>query len=458
MNQEKKRILAQPSPAEARGAPLAPSRGRRPLHRLSWAAVIAVAFPVAFFLGVVTAFGTVQSSSEPLIDQETVIQALTLPTADDRAGPMELWAEERFERGDTFAALLDRLGLDDAEAERLRRALATSGPARWLRPGTTVQARVTTEGVLQSMWFMAGRDSLVMIERSAEGFTITEQQAELQRQVLMKAAEIRSSLFAASDAANIPDSVAVQIAEVFAGDIDFHRDLRRGDRFSVVYEMFYHAGREIKSGRVLAAEFVNNGRSYRAVWYPDAIRSGTSERGGYYTPDGKSLRKAFLRSPLEFSRVTSGFGMRMHPIQQRWRAHKGVDYAAPMGTRVRATADGIVDHAGVQGGYGNVLVLRHPGGYTTLYAHLSGFSRGLQRGARVSQGDVVAYVGQTGWATGPHLHYEFRVNGDHRNPLTIAFPAALPLTPERLPAFMQHARGLTAQLELMRTADLALLE
>ena len=234
--------------------------------------------------------------------------------------------------------------------------------------------------------------------------------------------------------------------------MDFHRDLRRGDRFTVVYEMFFHNGRAVKSGRVLGAEFVNGKRAFRAVYFEGA------EGKGYYTPEGKNLRKAFLRSPLEFSRVSSGFGMRQHPIMQSWRAHKGVDYAAPSGTRVRATSDAVVDFAGRQGGYGNMLVLRHHGGITTVYAHLQGFAPGVKKGARVSQGEVVGYVGQTGWATGPHLHYEFRVNNEHRNPLTIAFPAAQPVPAAELAAFRGATGPLAARLDMLRETNLALLE
>jgi murein DD-endopeptidase MepM/ murein hydrolase activator NlpD len=456
MNPGKHEILAQSNTPSSR-------RARSPiaLRHLSWAAAGGIALPVAFFFGVVTAFGTVQESSEPLVTQNTVVEALALQATAISATPdTDFWTEDRFERGDTFATLLERLGVDDVEADALRRAAGSSAPLRWLRPGTTVQAKVNAAGQLQSLWFIASRESIVTLERRPDGsgFIASEEAAPLQKQAVMKSGEIRSSLFAATDAADIPDSIATQIAEMFAGDVDFHRDLRRGDRFSVVYEMYRHAGREVKAGRVLAAEFVNNGKSFRAVWYPDAVRAGSTERGAYFTPEGKNLRKAFLRSPLEFSRVTSGFGMRMHPIQQRWRAHNGVDYAAPNGTRVRATGDGVVEFAGAQGGYGNLLVLRHAGGYTTWYAHLSGFAKGVSRGSRVSQGDVVAFVGATGWATGPHLHYEFRANGEHRNPLTIAFPAAQPLTPDRLPAFLQHANGLAAQLDMLRSSNLALLE
>jgi murein DD-endopeptidase MepM/ murein hydrolase activator NlpD len=205
---------------------------------------------------------------------------------------------------------------------------------------------------------------------------------------------------------------------------------------------------------VLAAEFVNAKKALRAVWFDDPVEG----RGGYYAPDGKNLRKAFLRSPLEFSRVTSGFAMRFHPILQQWRAHNGVDYGAPTGTRVRATADGVVDFAGVQGGYGKVVILRHHGGITTAYAHLSGFAGDVRKGARVAQGDAIGFVGATGWATGPHLHYEFRVNNQHRNPLTIAMPAAEPVPADRIGAFNTIARPLAAQLELLADVRLAALD
>ncbi len=247
--------------------------------------------------------------------------------------------------------------------------------------------------------------------------------------------------------------MASQIADIFAGDVDFQRDLRRGDRFTVAYEMFYHEGRPIRSGRLLAADFTNQRRTYRAIWFQPA-----DGPGGYYSPDGKNLHKAFLRSPLEYSRISSGFGMRNHPILQQWRAHKGVDYAAPIGTRVRATGDGVVDFAGQRNGYGNVIVLRHNGGYSTYYAHLNGFARGVHRGVRVAQGDIIGYVGQSGWATGPHLHYEFHVRNEYRNPLTLAMPAANPVPHHLLIAFFQASQPLAAQLDLLKNTDVALLE
>jgi murein DD-endopeptidase MepM/ murein hydrolase activator NlpD len=414
-----------------------------------------VVVATAGLLAGVTAFGTVSNSPEPPVARATVVESLTPPIV-EIAGPAvaPYVHEERFERGDTFAALLARLGTDAADAVRLVRQHGKSKPFRSLRPGMTVQAETTDYGALLTLRFISGRDTVLGFEREGDGFRVIDEPARLARQVVLKSGEIRSSLFAAADDVEMPDGVTMQIADIFSGDVDFHRDLRRGDRFAVVYEAFHHNGRLLKSGRVLAAEFVNDKKTLRAVWFDDADQG----RAGYFAPDGKNLRKAFLRSPLEFSRVTSGFAMRFHPILREWRAHNGVDYGAPTGTRVRATADGVVDFAGAQGGYGKVVILRHHGGITTVYAHLNGFGGDVRRGASVAQGDTIGFVGATGWATGPHLHYEFRVNNQHRNPLTIAMPAAEPVPAERMPAFISAARRLTGQLELLADVRLAALE
>jgi murein DD-endopeptidase MepM/ murein hydrolase activator NlpD len=412
---------------------------------------VAVALVSCF--GMVAAFGTVPESPQLPLTSQTVVEALAL-----QVKPVETqqvyWHEERFQRGDTYTAFLQRLGVDGEEAQRLVRRTELALPLRALRPGSVVQAQTADDGSLLSMRLIASRDTVVGVDREGENYRPFEQAGTLLRETQMKSGEIRSSLFAATDAAGVPDNVAIQLADIFGGDIDFHRDLRKGDSFSVVYEVHYLNGRPVYSGRILAAEFVNNKRVLRAVWF-DEDGDG---RGGYYTPEGKNTRKAFLRSPLEFSRVTSGFSMRFHPILQQWRAHKGVDYGAPIGTRVRATGDAVVEFAGRQGGYGNVIILRHNGSYSTTYGHLSGFAPGIKKGARVAQGDVIGFVGQTGWATGPHLHYEFRVNNEHRNPLTIALPAALPISPGKLAAFRAASSPLASQLDLLRNTNLALME
>ena len=419
---------------------------------------LAAAAAISCF-GMVAAFGTVPEAPLQPLTSQTVIEALApkiTTVAPGQAQAQTYWHEERFGRGDTYSAFLQRLGVDPGEADRLTRLAATAKALRALRPGTTVQAQTADDGSLLSMRLIGTRDTVLGVDRLADsdGYQAYEQTGTLLRQTQMKSGEIRSSLFAATDSAGVPDNVAIQLADIFGGDIDFHRDLRRGDSFSVVYEIHYLNGRAVYSGRVLAAEFINNKKILRAVWF-DEDGEG---RGGYYGPDGKNMRKAFLRSPLEFSRVTSGFSMRFHPILQQWRAHRGVDYGAPSGTRVRATGDAVVEFAGRQGGYGNVVILRHSGSYSTTYAHLSGFAPGIRKGARVAQSDVIGFVGQTGWATGPHLHYEFRVNNEHRNPLTIALPAALPVSAGKLAAFRTAADPLAGQLDLLRNTNLALME
>jgi murein DD-endopeptidase MepM/ murein hydrolase activator NlpD len=358
------------------------------------------------------------------------------------ASPASYIREEQFHRGDTLAGFLGRLGVDDAQVARLVRARALHA----LRPGTSVRAEVSAEGRPLSLSFLAGRDTLVTVAPEGDGYRASEAVAPLETRVTMKSSVVRSSLFAASDAAGIPDAIAMQLADVFAGDVDFYRDLRQGDRFTVVYEMHMLRGRPVRAGRLLAAEFVNQGRTLRAIQYQTS----------YYTPEGKSLRKAFLRYPLEFSRVSSGFGMRRHPIRGGWRAHKGIDYAAPTGTRVRAVADGLVEYAGIKGGYGNVVILRHNGQYSTVYGHLSRIT--VRRGVRVTQNDTIGLVGATGWATGPHLHYEFRIAGQARNPLAVAMPAAQPVPREQLGAFEAIAEPLVVRLDLAANANLALLD
>lgn len=410
----------------------------------------------------VAAFGTVTDSRLADIPRQLVIEQLALPALAAAAGAEQSFLrEERVQRGDTVMELLQRLGIDDpAAVSFLKHNATTQSLFRQLSPGKNLTARTGPQGELQSLVFPlnGGKDQALVVERRVDGdgdqFSASEQALPLETQVVMKTAEIRYSLFGASDAAGIPDSVATQLADIFGGDIDFHRDLRKGDRFAVIYESVNYLGRAVRSGRILAAEFVNNGKTYRAAWFADP--AGSQSSGGYYTADGKNIRKAFLRSPLEFSRITSGFtSARFHPVLQKWRAHKGVDYGAPSGTRVKATGDGVVDYVGLKGGYGKVVILRHQSRYSTLYAHLSGFASGVRKGSRVGQGDVIGYVGATGLASGPHLHYEFRVNDVHQNPLAMALPSAPPLMPQQFAQFRAQTEAHLARLDLIHGFDLA---
>lgn len=404
--------------------------------------------------GIVAAFGFAPETLMDRLPVNVVVEELPLNLPAPSVDAAATYAREtRIQRGDTMAALLARLQVRDADAERVLRGDRQATSLRQLVPGRSISATTGADGKLVNLRYLNG-DTLLAVDCADNGCKVGEEPAQLERRVLMKSAEIRLSLFGATDAAGLSDAIAIQIADIFSSDIDFHRDLRKGDRFGVVYEVFYHRGEPVRSGRVLSTEFINQGKTFQAIWFEYAPK-----QGGYYSLDGKNLRKQFLRTPLEFSRITSGYtNARFHPILQSWRAHKGIDYGAPTGTRVKATADGVVDVAARQGGYGNLIVLRHQSKYTTWYGHLSGFAKGLRKGKRVSQGEVIGYVGATGLATGPHLHYEFRINDTQHNPLRVAMPEAPPITAEQKPRFAELAKPLGEQLGLLRTTNLARLD
>lgn len=419
------------------------------IDRLSRHRRAAAGFAAISALGFVTAFAVAPSDTVTSLRLQTVVEQLGAPsTAILAAGQHSFLREERVERGDTLASLLSRLEINDREAfDFIRTHSVAQVIARQLRPGKTVTAKATELGELEALYFpLSGKDSSIVVKREAGKLSATEQALTLEPRIVMRSGEIRYSLFGATDAAGIPDGIATQLAEIFGGDIDFHRDLRKGDRFNIVYEMLFQRGQPVRSGRILAAEFTNDKRTYQAFWH-------TTEDGksGYYTADGKSLRKAFLRSPLEFSRVTSGFtSNRFHPVLQTWRAHKGVDYGAPIGTRVRSVAEGTVEFAGRQGGYGNLVILRHQGAYSTAYGHLNGFAPGIRKGARIGQGDTIGFVGQTGLASGPHLHYEFRIRDQQVNPLSVVLPTTIPLETSQLPRFKAATAPFLAQLQFVK--------
>jgi len=270
--------------------------------------------------------------------------------------------------------------------------------------------------------------------------------AELERRIEMRAGYINSSLFAATDAAQIPDTVTGKFVDMFSTNVDFRSDLRRGDHFNLVYETFWQNGSYVRAGRILAAEFVNGGKTYQAIWFEDAK---SEQGGGYYSFDGKSLKRAFLKSPLEFTRISSGFSMRVHPLTGAWKQHKGIDFAAPTGTPIRAAADGTIEFVGNRGGYGNFIIVKHWKPYSTAYGHMSRFASGIRTGSKVRQGDVIGYVGTTGWSTGPHLHYEFRVNNAQQNPLNIDMPNARPLAAGELQQFRAAAADMEHRFSLL---------
>ncbi|MFC5522885.1 M23 family metallopeptidase [Polaromonas jejuensis] len=363
-----------------------------------------------------------------------------------------LFRTESTRSSDTADALLKRLNIDDSAAAAFLRSDANAQMILAGRPGKTVTAEASDSQQLLKLSMRWPTDDETMfkrlvIERGATGFNSRVETAPYASSARLASGSIQTSLFAATDEARIPDGVAVQLAEIFSGDIDFRRALRKGDRFNVVYETLEADGEALRTGRVLSAEFVNDGKSYQAMWFqpPGKDAAGAPNKGGYYTLDGRSLRHAYLSSPVEFSRISSGFSMRFHPILKLWKAHLGTDFAATTGTPARTVGDGVVEFAGVQNGYGNVIFIKHRNNHETVYAHLSKIL--VQRGQTVSQGQTIGLVGATGWATGPHLHFEFRVNGMQQDPMTIAKQSeTIPLSTAALPAFRQLAAGVKNQL------------
>ena len=386
----------------------------------------------------------------PLSQVIETVSTLSLPSLSAEK-PLQLFRSDVTRSNDTVDTLLSRLGVDDPEAAAYLRSTRKATQQLIGRAGRLVSIegdanhRLTR---LTARWVAEDSEQFTRwtMERTPQGLTDRFETAALTTSTRMGSGTIQSSLFAATDEANIPDSVASQLADIFAGDIDFHRALRKGDRFAVVYESLEADGEVLRTGRVLSAEFVNNGKTHQAFWFmePDA------KVGGYFNADGVSLRRAYLASPLAFSRMTSGFKMRFHPILQTWRAHLGVDYAAPTGTPVRSVGQGIVDVAGNQGGFGNVVMVKHAGGQTTVYAHLSRIN--VKRGQSVAQGQTLGLVGATGWATGPHLHFEFRVNGQHKDPITMARQSvAVEVSAAAREQFKRHAA--TAKIDLAAAAS-----
>jgi murein DD-endopeptidase MepM/ murein hydrolase activator NlpD len=406
-------------------------------------------------LGVVTAFGIMPQTDAISREQKTVFEDIALPSASAVAeNATSFWRNERIQRGDTIAELLRRLNVEDqAASDYLRKSKSTEGLRR-LSVGKEVQAETDAKGALLALRYLGNDTNQVIIERSGNGFHTRMLPAQTEQRVQIRTGQIKTNLFAATDEAGLPDPAANQLSDIFGGDIDFHRDLRKGDKFTVIYEMSYINGEAARTGRILSAEFINNGRVFRAAYFRT-----TEYTGDYYSPEGKSMHKAFLRSPIEFSRVSSGFSKsRFHPVLNKWRSHKGVDYAAPMGTKVKVTSDGVVSFVGKQGGYGNVVMVDHQGHFTTVYGHLSRFAGGLRKGQRLGQGQLVGYVGMTGLASGPHLHYEFRMNGIQRDPLKVALPDGKPVSDAQKTAFVESTRDLFAQLDMLRNTRVAKLD
>lgn len=382
----------------------------------------------------------------------TLVETLSTPNLDAQVAALEqqtlkLYRNDITRSSDTAEGLLRRLGLVDADAAAFIRKTPEVRQALLNRAGRNVSVEANEQQQLLTLttrWLKNDTDSQfqrMVITRDANNqFSVRTDTAPLTASVRMAGGTVNSSLYEASDEARLPDSVTRQLADVFSGQIDFHRALRKGAVFSVVYETLEAEGEPLRAGRLLSAEITNDQKTYNAVWFQEP-----GQKGSYYTLKGDSLRRAFLASPMPYSRRTSGFGMREHPILHTQRAHLGVDYAAPIGTPVMSVADGVVVESGYQGAFGNMVIVQHNARQSTVYAHLSRMN--VKRGQTIKQGDIVGAVGTTGLSTGPHLHFEFRINGRHVDPLTLAQQGSSePISSAQRPQFNQRAESARAQL------------
>ena len=369
---------------------------------------------------------------------------------EDEPAPIEIetgpWESVIIKSGDTLASIFAKKGISSTTTHQIARLNEQTKKLRYIKPGQEIHLLLDDERKLRQMKYIADITRTLLIQRvEDQSFTSQIINYQLDAYPVYREGVIHTSLFEAAANADIPEDVIMDLVAIFGWDIDFSLDIRAGDRFGIVYEELYKDDVKIRNGRILSAEFINNGKNYRAVYYTDP--KGETD---YFSPDGKSMRKAFLRSPVEFARVSSRFSnKRWHPVLSKWRSHKGVDYAAKRGTPIRASGDGKVIFAGKKGGYGRLIVIRHGGRYTTAYGHLRRYARGVRSGKKVKQGQIIGYVGSSGLATGPHLHYEFRVNGVHRNPLTVRLPEAKPVHASYLSHFEENTQVYLSMLRLM---------
>jgi murein DD-endopeptidase MepM/ murein hydrolase activator NlpD len=423
-------------------------------HR-KWVIVGVFSLPVMGAVVAIASSGENSSELARLSSSQTVVEAIELNNANlavYNADP--LVAEEKIRRGETLVDILSRLGVNTQGLSMFIRQDPVAKQLTNLRAGRVLSVQQNAAGELVWLRYRNGLDEdsqdAVLIQKINGQYKAKLESFNFEKHVVFKVGRIESSLFAAADKADLPDSVATQLTEIFGSAIDFHRELKRGDEFRIVYEDLSLEGRSVRAGRVLSAEFVNGHKAYKAYWY-----APKGQQGAYFDENGRSLKKSFLKSPLAFSRISSGFTMRrFHPIQQTWKAHTGVDYAAPTGTPIMSTASGVVKFVGKQNGYGNFVEVVHYNGYSTAYAHMSAFARGLKKGQRIEQGQVLGFVGSTGWATGPHLHYEFRVNSVPKDPLGMNVAQAQTLDLASLTEFKRIQLGLDRRMALAAQGNL----
>lgn len=363
------------------------------------------------------------------------------------------WHQATVRSGDSLSALFARHGISANDLHLLMQSdRAADNALRQIFPGQTLRFQLDDEGRLHALQYARNRLTTLTFSRQDDGFAAQQEVKQTETRLAYSNATITRSFFLAGQQAGLSDGLIMDLATLFGWDVDFALDIRSGDSFTVLYEQTWLDGERLADNSILAAEFINQGRSYHAIRHVN-----DEGEAHFYTPKGLSMRKAFLRAPVDFRRISSGFRpQRHHPILGVKRPHRGVDYAAATGTPIRASGDGRIEFIGTKGGYGKTIIVQHGGAYRTLYAHMSRFNTQLRTGTRVKQGQTIGYVGQTGMATGPHLHYEFLVNGVHHNPLTVKLPTADPIDKKYREPFLQQAQARMAQLEAVKQTQLAM--
>ncbi len=371
-----------------------------------------------------------------------------------KATPKEIngkWSIHKVKSGDTLAKIFSKYGLSAKLLHNIVTSSPESAKLAHIKPGQELRINTDTAGEFITLTQVIDAIHSLEIKRTADGFSTERIKQQVEYRTAFSNGTISQSLFLSAKEAGLSDPLIMSLANIFAWDIDFALEIRSGDSFTVIYQEEFLNGKKLRNGPILAAEFINRGKSFQAVRYID--KTGDTD---YFTPEGDSVRKAFLRSPVDFRRISSRFqGARYHPVLGKKRPHRGVDYAARTGTPVKASGDGKIIFRGRKGGYGKTVVLQHGGGITTLYAHLNSYMLKRKKGSRVKQGETIGFVGKTGVATGPHLHYEFRLNGTHRNPLTVKLPAASPVAKAYRDDFKLQTAPLTAQLATLSRILLA---
>ena len=387
-------------------------------------------------------------------------QTLSLPKSNPQPTPQPIplsqhnWLTHTVAPGENLSTIFAKYGLSKKTLYQIVSTSEFSKEISGLHPGKIFKISINDSGDLDTLRYYPNKLVTLEIKQTAEGLESTKSVKKVEKQIVNARVKINSSLFSDAKATGLSDKLVMEIAQIFAWDIDFALDLQRGDEFTVIYEQLFLDGEKIGTGSILATEFINRGRPHIAVRYEDS-----NGDANYFTPDGKSLKKSFLRTPVQFARISSRFNLqRRHPVLNKIRAHKGVDYAAPTGTPIRATGNGKIVFKGRKGGYGRVVIVQHGKIYSTLYAHLSRFNNNIGKGAKVTQGQTLGYVGKSGLATGPHLHYEFRVNGRHKNPLTVKLPKSIPINKENLISFKTSTNPILSQLAALKSNMLAKIE